>query len=280
MDYISTASRIVLPLITLVLLLKCILTLWLGHPKEKIYGYIVDMLTGQRYALNMWETSIGRTDNCDIKLEYDSIARSHAVITRRIDGWYVYDLLSRPDTKVNGKFIEKKQTINNGDILTFGKTRFRFEVIDDPVLRAGKDKKKHRQKSAAAQSPARNGATPRPNTAQPPVQPGAPAAAKRRVKRVCCIVNKQTRETFALFGNEVRIGTSPRCDIRLQSQKVAKLHAAIVLYEDGWAIENRGAGVTLLNGERVNSPLLLYDGDIITLGDVRLYYTVKTTTAQ
>ena len=96
MEFITSVSRIVLPVITAVLLIKCILALWLGHPKEKTYGYITDMLSGERYALNMWETSIGRSASCDIALSYDSISRVQAVITRRIDGWYIYDTLSKP----------------------------------------------------------------------------------------------------------------------------------------------------------------------------------------
>ena len=51
-----------------------------------------------------------------------------------------------------------------------------------------------------------------------------------------------------------------------------------VLYEDGWAIESAGAGKTLLNGRRVTAPQLLFDGDIIAIGDERLYFIVKTKT--
>ena len=93
MELIWTLSRYILPVITIVILVKCIMTLMLGHPKEKIYGYIIDMSSGNRYALNMWETSVGRSKSCDVVLPYDTVARSHAVITRRIDGWYICDLL-------------------------------------------------------------------------------------------------------------------------------------------------------------------------------------------
>ena len=75
MEFITDISRIVLPIITVILLVKCILALWLGHPKEKIYGYISDMHSGERHPLNMWETSIGRGSSCDIVLPYDSIPR-------------------------------------------------------------------------------------------------------------------------------------------------------------------------------------------------------------
>lgn len=294
MELITSISRIVLPLITAVLLIKCILTLWLGHPKEKTYGYITDMLSGERHALNMWETSIGRGASCDITLDYDSISRVQAVITRRIDGWYIYDTLSKSGNKVNGHKIEKKQTMENGDIITMGKVRFRFEIADDPVIRVGKQKKKAAQQSAAKaqHAPTRQGTrqtaavTPTPSPApQRRTRPDSytvetPKAPKKPVRRITqhCLVNKDTGEIFILCGNEVKIGTGRRCDIKLTSRAAAKLHAMAVLYEDGWAIEDAGTGRTALNGKRVTAPQLLFDGDIISLADERLYFVVKTKT--
>ena len=105
MDIIWAVSRYVLPAITVIILIKCVLTLMLGHPKEKIYGYIIDMKSGNRYALNMWETSVGRSKSCDVVLPYDTVARSHAVITRRIDGWYIHDLLTKARLTVNGEEV-------------------------------------------------------------------------------------------------------------------------------------------------------------------------------
>ena len=308
MEFITDISRIVLPIITVILLVKCILALWLGHPKEKIYGYISDMHSGERHPLNMWETSIGRGASCDITLPYDSIPRVQAVISRRIDGWYIFETLSKAPIKVNGTSVSKKQTIENGDIITLGKARFRFEIADDPVQRVGKEKKKNKKTSAVQTSAPKQASAPkqtppvRPASAQRPQQSAptrqsAPQTAPRRsnvssytvetpkvqknVRRITqhCIVNKDTGEIFILCGNEVTIGTARRSDIKLKSTSAAKNHAAIVLYEDGWAIEDASSGrPTLLNGRKVTAPQLLFDGDIIAVGDERLYYRVKTKT--
>ena len=302
MEFITDISRVVLPLITVVLLVKCIMALWLGHPKEKIYGYISDMHSGERHPLNMWETSIGRGSSCDIVLSYDSIPRVQAVISRRIDGWYIFETLSKAPIKVNGTAISKKQTIENGDIITLGKVRFRFEVADDPVQKVGKEKKKakktaQRQSSVQKQAPAqRQAATQRTQQTAQSRQSTTQNTARRsninsytvetpkvqkNVRRITqhCVVNKDTGEIFVLCGNEVTIGTARRSDIKLKSQSASKSHAVIVLYEDGWAIEDAGSGrPTLLNGKKVTTPQLLFDGDIIAVGDERLYYKVKTKT--
>ena len=302
MQLITDISRIVLPLITVILLVKCILALWRGHPKEKIYGYISDMHSGERHPLNMWETSIGRGNSCDIVLGYDSIPRVQAVISRRIDGWYIFETLSKAPIKVNGTAVKKKQTIENGDIITMGKVRFRFEVADDPVQRVGKQKKQQKKASGKTQSvqtrqttaqPARPQQTASatrqstPQSAQAPRRSNASSytvetpRVQKNVRRVTqhCIVNKDTGEKFILCGNEVKIGTARRSDIKLTSKNAGKTQALIVLYEDGWAVEDAGSGrPTLLNGKKVTAPQLLFDGDIIAVGDERLYYKVKTKT--
>ena len=214
MEFITSISRILLPLITAVLLLKCILTLWLGHPKEKTYGYITDMLSGERHALNMWETSIGRGSSCDISLDYDSVSRVQAVITRRIDGWYIYDTLARSGNKVNGHTIEKKQTVENGDIITMGKVRFRFEVADDPVIRVGKQKKKAAKQAPSAKTAPQQGtrqskaavagqtSAPKARRQQPDSYTvETPKAPKKSVRRITqhCLVNKDTGEILMLL---------------------------------------------------------------------------------
>lgn len=300
MQFITDISRIVLPIITVVLLVKCILALWLGHPKEKIYGYISDMHSGERHPLNMWETSIGRGSSCDIVLDYNSIPRVQAVISRRIDGWYIFETLSKAPIKVNGTAVTKKQTIENGDIITMGKIRFRFEVADDPVQRVGKQKKQQKNTAGKPQNSQTKQTAARPQRPQQtaPTRQGTPQSAQtqrrsadaytvetprvqKNVRRVTqhCIVNKDTGEIFILCGNEVRIGTARRSDIKLTSKNAGKNQALIVLYEDGWAVEDCGSGrPTLLNGKKVTAPQLLFDGDIIAVGDERLYYKVKTKT--
>ncbi|MBQ8503948.1 MAG: FHA domain-containing protein [Clostridia bacterium] len=321
MEFITSVSRYILPIVTVILLTKCIMTLLLGHPKEKIYGYIIDMKTGEKYALNMWETSIGRSGSCDIVITYNTVSRSHAVISRRIDGWYVYDLNSKSGIKVNGVVCEKKSTINNGDIISLSNIPFRFEIIDDPVQRVGK-KKKQRENSKTAQAPA---PAPMPHASAPHNNVNMPHraqetdfisdqdfydeynkpklnirphegssvpisqdvysgkasytidtpdhAVKQRTAFQPRLINKDSGEIFILCGNEVTIGSGMKNDIRLRSREVSRVHAILVLYEDGWAIENASPNSgTFLNSHAVTSPQLLFDGDVIALGDERLYY--------
>ncbi len=295
MQFITAISRFILPVITLIIIIKCILSLWLGHPKEKTYGYIIDMLKGERYALNMWETSIGRGASCDITLTYDNVARTHAVFTRRIDGWYIHNInyvkwkrlaelegkISRSSRKntssiirVNGTKVEDKATVSDGDIITLGNVRLRFEVADDPVQKVGKRKKKSKDKAVPPprqdmpvydidRHREENGSY----TVETPEKRTAPRKSSQPK-----IINKDTGEAFILCGNEVSIGKG-RCDIKLSSRHAASKHALLILYEDGWAISDcSGNKGTMLNGKLITSPQLLFSGDVIAIGDERLFY--------
>ncbi len=295
MQFITAVSRFILPAITLIIIIKCILSLWLGHPKEKTYGYIIDMLNGERYALNMWETSIGRGSSCDITLTYDNVARNHAVFTRRIDGWYIHNInyvkwkklaelegkisrSSRKNTssiiKVNGTKVEDKSTVSDGDIITLGNVRLRFEVADDPVQKVGKKRKKGKNNNPVpvkSDMPLYDIDRQYEENGSYTVETPEKAVPKQKSSQPK-IVNKDTGEAFILCGNEVTIGKG-RCDIKLSSRHAAKKHALLILYEDGWAISDcSGKKGTYLNGKLITSPQLLFSGDVIAIGDERLFY--------
>lgn len=253
MDFIISISRYILPFFGIVLLSKCVMSLLLGHPKEKIYAYVTDMNTGERHPLNMWETSIGRSNSSDIVIRYPAISRSHAVLSRRIDGWYVYDLRSKHGIKINGTKIEGKGTLSNGDKITFANVDFRFEIIDDPVQKAGKSTRKG--------TPAQT------NTAQ---------NRNRDIYAQPRIIIPTTGETFMLVGNRVNIGVAPKNDIRLSGRGVSRSHCVLVLYEDGWAITDANStNGTYLNGKRINQPQLLFDGDTVMLGTQVLKFKTR-----
>lgn len=337
MSFITGISRFILPLLTLIILVKCLLTLLLGQPREKTYGYIIDEAKNKRYPLNMWETSIGRSSSCDIIVSYATISRFHAVISRRIDGWYIYDLNSKSGIRINGTKVEKKATISAGDELDFGGVKYYFQIINDPVQKVGKKKK-----GKKIQQPVKTRPVPQPikpvrtvydrdilppendlfrdehqrtghynsgdfyNSQHKPDlhfrknEPETDFISERNIKKDIysgsshiqtpssensflnrrivfsrpAIINRDTNETFILSGNLVSIGRHRGCDIHVDSPTASRRHALLILYEDGWVIDDAGStSGTFLNGKKVTEPQLLFDGDIIAVGDNRLYFT-------
>lgn len=307
MDVVISISRYLLPFLALVILAKCLLTLLLGHPQEKIYGYLIDQIDGERYPLNMWETSIGRSKHCDVVIGYETISRSHAVISRRIDGWYIYDLNSKSGILVNGQSADRRAQIKPGDLLTLGNLAFRFAVVNDPVIQVGKKKKNPSPPPVAAapqndappapaprpaqQTMAQNGNYDEQHRPQLHFESKRPSlisesdAPKRSplfsgddvysdsARLRATLRNARTREVFSLTGNRVSIGRSAACDITVSSPTASRRHALLILYEDGWAIDDSGSTHgTYLNGERVTSPQLLFPGDVIRIGSDKLVF--------
>lgn len=75
---------------------------------------------GSRFLLNSDSTKIGRELNNDISLDDITVSRSHALITRDENGFFVKDLGS-----LNGIYINavaaRDQLLNDGDEIQIGK---------------------------------------------------------------------------------------------------------------------------------------------------------------
>ena len=78
-------------------------------------------------------TTIGRTPDNDIRIDADFISRHHAVVLLTGAKTVIEDLNSTNGTYVNGERVTRR-TIKEGDLVTLGKTEFRF------VLRAPPDR--------------------------------------------------------------------------------------------------------------------------------------------
>ncbi len=81
--------------------------------------------------------SIGRSRKCDVRVENDSVSKSHAsiVLDRGSGGYFVTDEGSRNGTFLNGEKIcpNQRTSIWSGVYLSFGDAVFVF--IDPPTLR-------------------------------------------------------------------------------------------------------------------------------------------------
>ena len=70
---------------------------------------------------------IGRSPDCDLLLQHESISRQHARIAREDDGWVLRDLGSKNGSRVN-TFHVTDQVLRNGDRLDLGTIRMYVEI--------------------------------------------------------------------------------------------------------------------------------------------------------
>ena len=282
MSVFIAISRIILPIITIYIIVKCLIALLFGRPRQNIIAHLQDTSTGEEYDLNMWESSIGRAKNCDIVVNDPSTSRFHAVIARRVNGWFVYDLISKNGIKVNGETIDKRREIENNDLITLGTSLvLRFVVDNDPIIRVSKRKLKQMQKEAEKRKQQFNEPVYVPPVQPYPQQPlntQQPFNTQNRpvqIRKPSLI--SSTGKIYPLQGFSVKIGQGENCFIHLYDPQSENYHTSIDLYEDGsWVISNISRnGTTFLNGIRVKEPLILIEGDKIQVAGSTFTYTER-----
>jgi hypothetical protein len=72
-------------------------------------------------------TTIGRTPDNDIQVNTTFVSRHHAVLLAGLDHCIVEDLNSTNGLQVNGQRVGR-QLLHDGDIVTIGKTHFRYQT--------------------------------------------------------------------------------------------------------------------------------------------------------
>ncbi|MCL2492391.1 MAG: DUF3662 and FHA domain-containing protein [Coriobacteriia bacterium] len=71
--------------------------------------------------------TIGRKENCDIRLEDSAASRLHATLTFNDTNWVITDNESTNTTQINGQPITSKSLVD-GDIITIGTTQFTYRL--------------------------------------------------------------------------------------------------------------------------------------------------------
>ena len=226
-------SRYALAFLALIILLRCIFSLFRLRPRREIMATLINLADDSEIEIRNWETSIGRSRSCDISLrKYGTVSRFHAVLALTKDGWYVFDTESKTGVYVNGEQIKKSAKIIDGDTVSFGNAVMKFTSngygVESEEAEDGK---------------------------------------KVDFTNATRLVNLADNSAFYLNGTCL-IGRDRTCNICLPMQSVSGEHAEVYPAKDGWYVADLNSkNGTLLNGEEVFGAFPLYDGDIISIGD-------------
>jgi FHA domain/Domain of unknown function (DUF1707) len=77
--------------------------------------------------------TIGRTQDCDLRIADLSVSRRHAQLDRGDDGWLLGDLGSHNGTRVNGWLVREPVPVRPGDVLQFGSAVFVLQGSPGPL---------------------------------------------------------------------------------------------------------------------------------------------------
>ena len=83
--------------------------------------------SGDRFSLTESVISVGRHPDCNLVLADPNVSRNHAEIRPQGEHFAVVDLGSTNGTRVNGVRVDT-QVLQDGDEVSFGNTRMRFEA--------------------------------------------------------------------------------------------------------------------------------------------------------
>jgi pSer/pThr/pTyr-binding forkhead associated (FHA) protein len=82
---------------------------------------------GKRSVLSGNRVLLGRSRDCDIRLDDPNVSRRHAELRRADSGWEIVDLGSTNGIKVNGRRRDRSP-LEPGDRITLGLTDLTFEL--------------------------------------------------------------------------------------------------------------------------------------------------------
>ena len=84
---------------------------------------------GKSLELTASLTSLGKGDNCRIRIKGLTVGKQAAVITRRPTGYHIAHLEGMSKPKVNGETVsDQPRTLNDGDIIELGDTKMEFFI--------------------------------------------------------------------------------------------------------------------------------------------------------
>ena len=126
LQFLTGVLRYVLPVLALLILAVCVISLFRNRPRVHKMAQLVDQNNGSVMDITHWETSIGKSKANDVVLPLPSVSRFHAVIAKKKDGWMVTDTFSKNGVQVNGVPVDQRAPLADGDILMIGTIPLQF----------------------------------------------------------------------------------------------------------------------------------------------------------
>ena len=120
-DVYVSLLRYAAPVLAFIILWRCLKPLLLFKREPEIWAWLY-MADGSKHALTHWENVIGRSKSSDVCIDFPTVSRNHAVLTRYDDGsWTVTDAHSKSGVLVNGQRVqicalEEDDVINIGGL--------------------------------------------------------------------------------------------------------------------------------------------------------------------
>lgn len=120
------ALRITMPIYAIVIVYQCYAAMRRRRRPEKPLVTLQNLATGEKTPVVFWENSIGRAKASDITVNDLHVSRSHAVLLRRSQGWFITDTRSDEGTYLNGERVRGRAQVMIDDVIKVGNTELQL----------------------------------------------------------------------------------------------------------------------------------------------------------
>ena len=116
------------PVLAVILLWRCCKPLLTFRHEPEIWG-MLRLSNGDALPITHWENVIGSHRRCDVVIDFQTVSRNHAVLTRYDDGsWTITDTGSKNGVLVNGKRVQIC-ALKETDIISIGGVEMTLEPV-------------------------------------------------------------------------------------------------------------------------------------------------------
>ena len=120
--------RYAMPVLVLLLLIRCAKPLLGFRQEPEIWAWLC-LPDGRKLSITHWESVIGRSKRSDVVIDFPTVSRNHAVLTRYDDGsWTISDAGSKDGVKVNGKRV-RIRALQPEDVISIGGVEMTLQPI-------------------------------------------------------------------------------------------------------------------------------------------------------
>lgn len=217
-----------------------------------------------KFLLGQGQVTIGRSPECDIKIDNPAISRKHATLQSREDGYLLTDLGSANGTFLNGEKVDQPVTVKPGDVINLAKFELRFQ--SDPRSEVEKmigadvpDMEATMMVDAAKMAKAFQ---------SPP--DAAPAASGPR--KLVVLKGEANVKELLMERDVVTIGKAGTCDLVVKGFFLDKVEATVSQKQGQYFLVPMGGGVRI-NNEKPDKEVTLKIGDTFTVGKTVVAFT-------
>ncbi|HEX5973445.1 MAG TPA: FHA domain-containing protein [Gemmatimonadaceae bacterium] len=224
-------------------------------------AHLVNVKSGERFALTGHRVSIGRDLECDVVLPDNGVSRRHATIAP-VPGGYLLTDESSNGTLVNGERMGATHLLEPGDVLRMHDEEIRYEVEEAEATTPAAasrapttilDMSSLRSVLAAEQTRSSSRRHP---TASLEIIRGPFAGASFQIERPVA-----------------SIGRGEQSDVRLRDESVSSAHATLLRKGDTWyVVDLRSVNGTFVDGYGVAGERELHTGATLRVGAVEMLF--------